>query len=41
MKHESQALAVVVMYTKISVGVFYQPMDWATEDLDQLWLKSI
>lgn len=27
------------MYIKISV--FYQPMAWATEDLDRSWLKPI
>ena len=41
MKHAAQTLAAEVLYIKISVGVLYQPMDWATEDFDQLWLKSI
>lgn len=41
MKHESQTLAAVVLYIKISVGILYQPMEWSTKDFDQLWLKSI
>lgn len=40
MKHESQTLAAVVMCIKVSIGTFYQPIDWAT-GLDQPWLKPI